>query len=174
VNEPAADAAATITLAIQPPPRVLLFGAGPETDGLYAFLRRLGWRTSVIEHRGRWLAYARAAGIEHVIEHPPEAAALIWAAEPADAGIVMTHNFTLDAAHLRRCAASPLPYIGLLGPPARRDQLLAELGSEVATQLQGRLHAPVGLPLGGSGPDALAVAIVAELQQHLAHSGRLH
>jgi xanthine dehydrogenase accessory factor len=172
--EPAAGAAEKITLPVQSPPRVLLFGAGPETDSLYAFLRRLGWRTSVIEHRGRWLAYARDAGIEHSIEHPPETAALVWAAEPADAGIIMTHNFTLDAAHLKYCAASSLPYIGLLGPPARRDQLLAEVGQAVAERLQSRLHAPVGLPLGGSGPEAVSLAIVAELQRELALAGRLH
>jgi xanthine dehydrogenase accessory factor len=64
---------------------------------------------------------------------------------------------------LRFCADGPA-YVGLLGPIARRDALLAELGA-AAERLRPRLHAPVGLDLGGSGPEAIALAIAAELQQ---------
>jgi xanthine/CO dehydrogenase XdhC/CoxF family maturation factor len=78
----------------------------------------------------------------------------------------MTHNYALDMQHLRECADSDLSYIGLLGPAARRDQMLTELGTEYAKRLQRRLHGPVGLALGGRGPEPLALAIAAELQQH--------
>jgi xanthine dehydrogenase accessory factor len=50
----------------------------------------------------------------------------------------------------------------LLGPPARRDRLLTELGA-LAAGLRPRLHAPVGLPLGGRAPESIALAIIAEL-----------
>ena len=33
-------------------------------------------------------------------------------------------------------------------------------------RLQPRLHAPAGLPLGGHGPEAIALAITADLQRH--------
>jgi xanthine dehydrogenase accessory factor len=79
----------------------------------------------------------------------------------------MSHNFGIDAQHLHFCARSDVGYIGLLGPPARRDALLTELGAD-ADRLRGRLHAPVGLDLGGSGAEAIALAIAAELQQHFA------
>jgi len=84
----------------------------------------------------------------------------------------MTHNYALDAAHLVHCARSKLSYVGLLGPAARRDALLREIGELHAAKLRGRLHAPVGLSIGGSGPEALALAIVAELQQHVARRSR--
>jgi xanthine dehydrogenase accessory factor len=79
----------------------------------------------------------------------------------------MSHNFALDAQYLRFCATSDVDYVGLLGPPARRDALLAELGADAA-RLRPRLHAPVGLDLGGSGPETIALATIAELQQHFA------
>lgn len=162
----AASAPATVLLRLRPPPRVLLFGAGPETPHLYTFMQQLGWTVRVVEHRARWLEFARAAGVADVIELAPDAAANEWPKQPPDAAVAMSHNYLLDRKNLAYCADSPIPYIGLLGPAARRDALLDELGADVASRLRGRLHAPVGLDLGGTGPEALALSIVAELQQH--------
>ena len=153
---------------LNPPPRVLLFGAGPETSALFQFAQRLGWSVSLVEHRGRWLKFAHSAGVRDIIEAAPDDAAVLWRGQHATAAVAMTHNYALDMKHLRACADSELSYIGLLGPAARRDQMLAELGEEYAKRLGGRLHAPVGLALGGRGPEPLALAIAAELQQHFA------
>jgi xanthine dehydrogenase accessory factor len=157
-------------VSVNPPPRVLLFGAGPETSALYLFMQRLGWSVNLVEHRGRWLKFAHAAGVRDIIEAAPDDAAALWRGQHATAAVTMTHNYALDMKHLRECADSDLSYIGLLGPAARRDQMLAELGEEYAKRLSGRLHAPVGLALGGRGPEPLALAIAAELQQHFSHN----
>lgn len=160
-------------LSLQPPPRLLLLGAGPETLPLIAFGARLGWQLRVVEHRGRWQHFAQAAGVEDLLALEPDAAHLIWRAAQPDAALVMTHNFALDAKHLRHCAASDVGYVGLLGPAQRREALLRELGPTVLEQLGNRLHAPIGLDLGGSGPEALALSIVAEVQQYLTRAGRV-
>ena len=55
-----------------------------------------------------------------------------------------------------------IPYIGLLGPAVRRERLLADLGAD-AEKLRGRLHAPVGLAIGGRSPESIALAIIAEI-----------
>jgi len=153
-------------LRITPPPQILLLGAGPETAPFAAFARRLGWFVSAVEHRGRWAAFARTAQIDELIDLAPEASAAQLARERADAVVLMSHNYAIDLAHLGACALSDIGYIGLLGPGARRDALLAELGDEVAAQLLPRLHAPVGLDLGGHGGEAVALAIAAELQKY--------
>ncbi len=77
----------------------------------------------------------------------------------------MTHQASADLEALRTLATLPVPYVGLLGPPARRDELLAMLEPEARTSLLPRLRAPVGLPLGGEGPEAIALAIAADLQR---------
>jgi xanthine dehydrogenase accessory factor len=154
-------------LRIAPPPRVLLLGAGPETPPLLESMQRFGWFTTVVEHRGRWSAFARAGNAGRFVEAAPALAFEALAGERSDAAIVMSHNYTLDAQYLRFCAGRDIGYVGLLGPGGRRDQLLAELG-DAATALLPRLHAPVGLDLGGTGPEAIALAIVAELQQTFA------
>jgi xanthine dehydrogenase accessory factor len=164
-------AAATLRVRIAPPPQLLLLGAGPETASLAEFARRLGWFVNVVEHRGRWVNFARAAQVDRLIELAPDAAATELVNERPDVAIVMSHNYALDLAWLRHCADSDVGYIGLLGPAARRDALLAELDASRRERLLGRLHAPVGLDLGGHGGEVVALAIAAELQQHFARGG---
>jgi len=162
-DDPPADA--DLRLHIAPPPRVLLLGAGPETPPLLESMQRFGWFSTVVEHRARWSAFAQATHCDRRIDAAPASAGGELVADRSDAAIVMSHNFVLDAQHLRWCAQRDIGYVGLLGPPLRRDALLAELGDD-ALRLRRRLHAPVGLDLGGSGPEAIALAIMAELQQH--------
>lgn len=157
----------TTRFFIAPPSRILLLGAGPETPSLLTCARQMGWQSWVVEHRGRWSQLAHRAAADHVIELAPLAAHAQLRTTNFDAALVMSHNFSTDLAHLRFLAQSDIAYIGLLGPPARRDELLAELGDDAAL-LQPRLHAPIGLPLGGQGPEAIALSIAAELQQHFA------
>jgi xanthine dehydrogenase accessory factor len=158
-------------LQVAPPPRVLLLGAGPETPPLLDFMRHFGWFVTVVEHRGRWSAFAKADLADRLIALAPTAAIAALAGEHADAAIAMSHNYAIDAQYLRFCAQRDIAYVGLLGPPARRDTLLFELGID-AEALRPRLHAPVGLDLGGSGPEAIALAIVAELQRFFANIRR--
>jgi xanthine dehydrogenase accessory factor len=164
---PASSEAATVRIA--PAPRVLLFGAGPETQPLIALTRRLGWRVELAEHRERWLRFAASAGVDAEHRGGPDEFDAIVARACFDAALVMNHNLELDSRSLRALAASRIPYIGLLGPPSRRDDLLNEIGDEVGMQLGARLHAPVGLPLGGEGAEAIALAITAELQREFSH-----
>jgi len=167
----AALAVTRAELQLPPPPRVLLLGAGPETPALLDFMRHFGWFVTLVEHRGRWSAFARAELADCMLALPPSAAIDALAAQRFDAAIAMSHNYAIDAQYLRFCAGRAIAYVGLLGPPARRDALLAELGAD-AQSLRPRLHAPVGLDLGGSGPEPIALAIVAELQRFFAKRPR--
>jgi xanthine dehydrogenase accessory factor len=164
--------ATTLNIAVAPPPRLLLLGAGPETAPLALIARRLGWFVDLVEHRGRWAAFARDAAIDRLIEFAPAAAAAALAGERYDAMLLMNHNYSLDLDWLRYCAADEAGYVGLLGPGARRDALLAELDAESRARLAPRLHAPVGLDLGGHGGEAVALAIAAQLQQHFSARSR--
>jgi xanthine dehydrogenase accessory factor len=160
------DASLRVTAAA--PRRLLLFGAGPETRPLLALLHLLDWQVELLEHRARWSRYAEAAGADHVHEQPPEYSSTLITARRFDAALAMYHNVALDARSLRQLAPAAIAYVGLLGPPARRDDLLREVGSEASAQLDGRLHAPVGLPLGGEGAESIALSIAAQLQQRFA------
>lgn len=151
-------------VTLQPSPLVLLLGAGPEAPPLLSILRTLGWFAWLADHRPGLLA-ARRRDADRVIEDRPAAALAALGNTSPDAVLVMTHAAEHDLAALQSLAARDTPYVGLLGPPARRDELLARLTAAERTALSGRLHAPVGLPLGGEGPEAIAIAIAAGLQR---------
>ena len=80
-----------------------------------------------------------------------------------DAAIVMSHHLVSDRSYLGVLAATDIPFVGLLGPPRRRERLLDDLGDSAAG-LGNRLRSPVGTKIGGRGPAAIALEIVAELQ----------
>jgi xanthine dehydrogenase accessory factor len=152
-----------------PSPCILLVGAGPEAPALVAIAGRLGWRVIVSDHREALLA-KHAAGAERTICARPAEALAALGNRRLDACIVMTHTAASDREALAALARRADPFIGLLGPPARRDELLADLDAGARDALAPRLHAPVGIRLGGHGPEMLALSICAELQRFLADS----
>lgn len=156
---PDASPVAPYALEVAAAPRLLVAGAGPESHRLVPWLRQLGWYVDVVERRPRWAAAAQAA--DRLLQTPLDVA---LTQARYDAALIMNHDFELDRAALEHLAAAPTAWIGLLGPPARRDDLLRLLGPAVADRLRSRLHAPVGLDLGGRGPEAIALAIAAQLQ----------
>ena len=72
-------------------------------------------------------------------------------------------------------------YVGVLGPQRRTREVLAEaaklLGSSTHTQRAEEwlpfLHAPTGLDLGAETPAAIALSIIAEIQQTLNNGSAL-
>lgn len=157
-------------LPIAPPPRLLLLGAGPEAPALIASLRTLGWRIDVIEHRARYLSGDRLQQADRVIDARPSTLMREgFALDHFDAALCATHLFDEDRECLQVLADSAIPLIGLLGPPARRDELLAELAPACVSRLSGRLEGPIGLMLGAHGPAAVALSIAARLTQRFGH-----
>lgn len=151
-------------LRVRAEPRLLLVGGGPEAPALLRLARTLGWRLAVADHRESLLDPQRLADADRLM-HARPAAALSTRSPLPDAVLVMTHQASADLEALRALATLPVPYVGLLGPPARRDELMAMLEPDARAALLPRLRAPVGLPLGGEGPEAIALAIAADLQR---------
>ena len=79
----------------------------------------------------------------------------------------MTHNYHMDVSLAKLILPRKPRYLGLLGPKTRGDALLLEAGQSTHGV---EVHAPVGLDLGSDAPEAIALAIVAEMQACL--SGR--
>jgi xanthine dehydrogenase accessory factor len=103
------------------------------------------------------------------------AAALGWNAVVAD---VMTHNFLRDKGYVQGLLATPVRYIGMLGPAGRSARILTALreeGIELSGEDRARLHGPAGLDLGSEGPEEIAQSIVAEIiaERHNREGGPL-
>ncbi|MGH8303351.1 MAG: XdhC family protein, partial [Steroidobacteraceae bacterium] len=151
-----------LLLPLPLPPRVLLLGAGPDALPVVDFATRLHWRVTLADHRPAYAVPAHFPSADRVLLARPQEIAQALDLGQFTAAVVMSHHLPSDLEYLRALSASPLAYIGLLGPPARREKLLSELGPE-AERLRPRLRAPVGLNLGGRTPESIALAIVAEI-----------
>lgn len=151
---------------IAPSPALLVLGAGLDSEPLVRFATELGWSCTVADHRSAYLD-GRTYRDEVTLRCcPAEELGQRVDLTAFDMAIVMSHHLASDRSYLRQLAQVPLGYVGLLGPPGRRDRLLAELG-ETAQDLAGRLHGPAGMQLGGRGPGPIALEIVAEMQAYL-------
>ncbi len=152
--------------AVVPPVPVVIFGGGHDAVPLVAAAKGLGWHVTVCDRRA---GHARA-------DRFPRADAVVAAAAEDVAGrvpltadtvaVVMTHHYPEDHALLRLLLKSPARYVGVLGPRARTDRILADwaaAGERFTAEQLDRLHAPVGLDLGGDGSEAVALAVAAEI-----------
>lgn len=155
--------------ALDRPARLLILGTGPDATPVVDIAMLLGWQITIADHRPAYLERSRFPEDVEVIELEPRQPLPELEFSDFDAAVVMSHNLEADARYLRALARSSLPYVGLLGPAARRRRLLADLGP-LAQELGDRLYGPVGLDIGARTPEAIAVAIVAEIQAFL--SGR--
>ena len=155
-----------------PPPRLLLLGGGPDARPVATLADFLGWRVVVVDHRSTYLAPKHFPPATTLMETRAEDVARLLRLDVHSAAIVMSHHLESDLAYLRALAHSTVPYVGLLGPAARREKLLSDLGPDAAL-LRARLRAPVGLDIGGRSPETIALSIIGEVQAALAgRSGR--
>ena len=152
---------------LTPLPALLVLGAGLDSEPLVRLATELGWRCTAVDHRPAYVEARRYPEATRTL--CCNAADLGGTVDLAafDMAIVMSHHLSSDRAYLEQLADSDIGYVGLLGPVGRRDRLMADLG-DPAARFEGRLHGPAGIRLGGRGPAAIALEIVAGMQQFLA------
>lgn len=167
---PADERSRAFVQRLAPPPHLLICGAAPDAEAVVSTARALGWRVSVVDHRPAYVIAARFAGAELHIASPNSLRAEIDLMR-CHAAVVMSHHLPSDEVYLRELAEAGVPaYVGLLGPKARRSRLAQELGPLIE-KLSGRIRGPVGLDIGATTPEGIALAIVGQIHAWLAGRG---
>ena len=157
-----ASSAEAVLMRVTPTPRILVCGGGPDAVPLVAQIVALGWDCTVVDHRPAFAQPERFPAEARVQCLRPGKLTEGITLKTLSGAIVMSHHLEHDATYLRQLAQTPPPYLALLGPRARRDQLLATID---APDL--KLHGPAGLDLGAELPEAIALAIAAQLHAQL-------
>ena len=171
-----------------PRPGLWIFGAGDDAKPILRLARELGWFAAVADGRSHLSTRDRFPAADTVITLPisemPERSALaITDLKATDAAILVTHSFDQDSRILASLLARDAfpAYVGVLGPQRRTREVLAEsarlLGFEDNPERiehwLAALNAPTGLDLGAETPAAIALSIVAEIQQTLNNASAL-
>ena len=164
---PSAERSRAFVQWIGPPPHLLICGAAPDAQPVAGLARTLGWRITVMDHRRAYADSAKFPGAEVRVANPGSLHSEVNL-ERCHAAVVMSHHLPSDEAYLRELAEAGVPaYVGLLGPKARRARLAQDLGPLIA-KLGGRIRGPVGLDIGATTPEAIALAIIAQIHAWLA------
>lgn len=142
-----------------------ILGAGDDSRPLARLAKELGWTVGLLDHRPAFAAPGRFPEADQVLAGHPAQRIPALPLDARSAVVLMTHNYLKDLEALRLLAASPAPYLGLMGSRARSAKLVAELAAE-GIGLGARLHSPVGLDLGAEDPETIALAVAAEIQAH--------
>ena len=148
-----------------PTPRLLVVGAVHIAQALAPMAALTGFAVTIIDPRRAFAALQRFPEQVLCTDWPDEALAR-YRPDSLSAVITLSHDPKLDDPALVAALNSDAFYIGCLGSKrthALRVERLSALGFD-ATALA-RIHAPVGLDLGGRMPAEIAVSILAQVLQ---------
>jgi len=150
---------------VRPPPRVAVFGSGHDVGPVVELAKKTGFRVTVVGFRGSVdLAGRFPRADRHVSTSPGR---IVEDVEIDDSyTVVMTHNFVDDRLTVEALLEAGVPYVGLMGPRERFEEMLEAFESEGRSFSEAELDAlytPVGLDLGAGSPYGIATSIVSEL-----------
>ena len=148
----------------RPAPRLIIVGGVHIAIDLIRFAKPLGFRTYLVDPRTAFATPERFPHVDQLLNLWPDEALPEIGLTLETCVVVVTHDPKLDDPALKVALPSPAFYVGALGSPktnARRvERLLAE---GVADEHLRRLHAPIGLDIGGRTPAEIALSIMAEI-----------
>jgi xanthine dehydrogenase accessory factor len=149
------------------PQRLWVFGAGDDAQPMVEMASLLGWNVAVVDGRAQWAKEARFSKAERVVVQAAGDGVEDLGMSERDAVVVMTHSYEQDRSWLAGLLPLRPKYLGLLGARHRSALLVSEAAAMLGWSVEGAcegLFAPVGLDLGGDGAEAIALAVIAEMQ----------
>jgi len=149
---------------LTPVPTLVIVGGVHIAVALVTLARAMGYRSVVVDPRPTFANRERFPHADRLESAWPDEALAGLPLTASTAVAVLTHDPKLDDPALRTALPSAAFYVGALGSQktqARRRQRLLEAGL-TESQLD-RLHAPIGLDLGGRSPEEIALAVMAEV-----------
>ena len=147
-----------------PPATLIIIGGVHIAVPLCALAGTLGYRTVVVDPRRAFGSAERFPHVDQLLTAWPDAALATLGINTNTAIALLTHDPKLDDPGLLLALPSAAFYVGALGSPAtnaKRRQRLLDAG--LAPAVLDRLHAPIGLDLGGRSPEEIALSIMAQV-----------
>ena len=157
------DGSPIIVRVYAPPSRLIIIGAVHIAQALLPMAEQAGFEVHLIDPRTAFGAATRFPGI-NVIDDWPDKAVTALSPDASTAVVTLSHDPKIDDPALQVALASDALYVGSLGSRkthAGRLKRLSAVG--ISDDKLARIHAPIGLPLGGRAPAEIAVSILAQI-----------
>jgi len=153
-----------VLLEVEAPARVVIVGAGEIAVHLARLAHDIGWHVTVVDARSAFATPERFPAADGLL--------VGWADELAERAGIDTGAFVVAIAHdpkqddpaILAALTRGARYIGALGSRRTHATRLVRLEAAGAESADlARIHAPIGIDLGGRTAEELAVSILAEL-----------
>lgn len=160
---------------LQAEARLILIGGGHVAQALAPLARNIGFRVLVVDDREEMLEDPAFAELERLAYDADELDDALPELSERDHLVILTRDHARDERALAQLIERPHAYLGMIGSRRKVHTVLARVLRRYDERGRprpdlARVHAPVGLALGGRTPPEIAVSIAAELVA-LRHGG---
>ena len=147
-----------------PPPLLVIVGAGHIAIPLTTFAKTLNYRVVVIDARSAFATRERFPLADELIVAWPDEVLEKMDLNPSTSVAVLTHDPKFDEPTLKVVLSRPVGYVGAIGSRKTGMERAERLKSRGLTDGQlAHIHGPIGLNIGATSPEEMALAIMAEI-----------
>ncbi len=169
---PSAPLRAFVEVA-QPPPTLLVVGAGHIGRPLSRMGKELGFSVAVLDDRAEFASRERFPEADRIIVGDFAEELRRFPITSSTYVVLVTRGHLEDERALRQVIGSSAAYVGMIGSRRRVRAVLNRLEREgVSGELIRRVYSPIGLEIGAETPEEIAVSILAEVIHVRRHGDR--
>ena len=148
---------------IIPSTHLVIYGGNYDIYPMVKLAKEIGWRVSVVCNPLK-VHKSLFEMADAVVEKDKTEEIKI---DPYTVALLMAHDYETDFKNMRNLLKTNIKYIGMLGPKKRTDKMflkLLEEGNPVSDKNLARIATPVGLDIGATNPEEIAISIIAEIK----------
>jgi xanthine dehydrogenase accessory factor len=147
-----------------PSPELIIVGAGHISIPLTTIAKALNYHVVVIDARAAFATRERFPHADELIVAWPDEILQKRSLYPSTSVAVLTHDPKFDDPTLKLLLTQKVGYIGALGSRATSRERAERLKRAGIPEDQiARIHGPIGLKIGATSPEEIALAIMAEI-----------
>ena len=145
-------------------PHLILVGGVHVSIPLQEMAGRLGFRVSIVDPRSAFASAERFPNVANILHSYPDKALPQLGLDGSTYLAVLTHDPKIDDKALITALPANIPYIGVLSSSRTHRQRVARLKQAgLSDDLIAQIRTPIGIEIGASAPEEIAVCILAEI-----------
>ncbi len=152
---------------VRPPIKLFIFGEGYDVHAVVTQAALMGWEVVIVGRKPVAVLTDRfpLASTWQFLMHPEDVEDHLQT-DLRSAALVMNHTYSRDRAIMHHLLNTNIPYIGMLGPRERTQEMLTgdETYNTPPAAVQQRVFGPVGLDIGTETPEEIALSAISEIQ----------
>ena len=148
---------------IIPATHLIIYGGNYDIYSMVKLAKEIGWKVSVVCNPLKVLKSLFEMA-DNVIEKERADELEI---DDFTVAVLMAHDYETDFQNMCKLLKTNILFIGMLGPKKRTDKMflqLLEVGNPISEEDLLRIASPVGLDIGATTPEEIAISVIAEVK----------